>query len=80
MPFIPKKRQIHHSHDENVEETLELIENEKVAIETETPSEVNEPIEGTNLVSDDVQPYSKIRKSISYFIERSSTRTHGCLP
>ena len=30
MPFIPEKRQIHHSHDENVDET---------------PSEKNEPSE-----------------------------------
>jgi hypothetical protein len=45
MPFIPKKRQTHHSYDENVEEPSKLIDDEAVAIETETPSEENEPVE-----------------------------------
>ncbi len=45
MPFIPKKRQTHHSYDENVEEASKLLEDETVAIETETPLEENEPVE-----------------------------------
>ena len=45
MPFIPKKRQTHHSYNENVEEPSKLIDDEAVAIETETPSEENEPVE-----------------------------------
>jgi hypothetical protein len=45
MASIPRKRQTHHSYDENVEEAAKLIEDETVAVETETPIEENEPIE-----------------------------------
>jgi|GEM_PF-1547142 hypothetical protein len=42
---IPKKRQIHHSYDESVDEPGKLIEKEPAEIEAEIPSEENEPVE-----------------------------------
>ena len=45
MRVISKKRQTHHSFDENVEESSKLIDDEAVAIENETPSEANDPVE-----------------------------------
>lgn len=45
MRVIPRKRQTHHSYDDNVEATENLIESEAVEIETEAPSQENEPVE-----------------------------------
>ncbi len=45
---IPRKRQIHHSHDESVDEAAALIEKEPVEIEAEAPAEENEPVEGSD--------------------------------
>ena len=42
---VPKRRQRHHSYDESVEESPKLLENEPVAVETETAAENNQPIE-----------------------------------
>ncbi len=42
---VPKRRQRHHSYDESVDESPRLLENEPVAVETETPAEDNQPIE-----------------------------------
>lgn len=56
MSFIPKKRRTHHSYDDNVEEASKLIEDEAVAIETETPAEENEPIEDSAQKHDDDDP------------------------
>lgn len=43
--MVPKKRQRHHSFDEGVDESPQLIEQEAVEIETEKVSEENEPVE-----------------------------------
>jgi hypothetical protein len=43
--IIPKRRQRHHSYDESVDESSKLLENEPVAVESETPAEDNQPIE-----------------------------------
>ncbi len=42
---IPKRRQRHHSYDESVDEAPKLLDNEPVAVESETPAEDNQPIE-----------------------------------
>ena len=42
----PKKRPRHYSYDESVDEPAQLLEQEPVEIEEETPSEDTEPIEG----------------------------------
>jgi hypothetical protein len=42
----PKKRPRHYSYDESVDEPAQLLEQEPVEIEQETPSEDTEPIEG----------------------------------
>jgi hypothetical protein len=56
MYVIPKKRQTHHSYDENVEESSKLIDDEAVAIETEAPSEENEPVEDSALEKEHESP------------------------
>ena len=43
--IIPKRRQRHHPYDESVDQSPKLLENEPVAVETETPAEDNQPIE-----------------------------------
>ncbi len=43
--IIPKRRRRRHSYDESVDESPKLLENEPVAMETETPAEDNQPIE-----------------------------------
>lgn len=41
----PKLKQKHHSYDESVDESANVIESEPVDIEGEVPAEENEPIE-----------------------------------
>ena len=53
---IPKTRQRHHSYDESADEPPTLIEEEAVEIETETPAESNEPVEGNEQEDDSGPP------------------------
>lgn len=41
----PRKRPLHYSYDQNVDEPATLLEQEEVDIEEETPAEDTEPIE-----------------------------------
>ncbi len=43
---IPKRRQRHHSYDENVDQPAKLVEDEATEIEHEVPAEENESVEG----------------------------------
>jgi hypothetical protein len=42
---IPKRRQQHHSYNDNADESERLIEDEPVEIEKEVPAEESEPME-----------------------------------
>lgn len=53
---IPKKRQRHHSYDESVDEPPKLLEAEPVAVESETPAEDNQSIEGVDQDNASVPP------------------------
>ena len=45
--MVPKKRQRHHSYEEDTDEPPTLIESEAIEVEAEVPAEENEPIERT---------------------------------
>jgi hypothetical protein len=50
---IPKRRQKHHSYNENVDESANLIADEPVEIEEERPAEENESLQRAE---DDTKP------------------------
>ncbi len=47
--IIPKRQQKHYSYNESVDESAELITNEPVEVEKESPAEENESIENVGL-------------------------------